>query len=270
MDGFLQLEGLRLHYREWPNNGGPLLVLLHAWPSSAAAWEPFASAMRDHVRIVALDLRGHGQSDWTPDYTWEHALGDMDEALDALGEEDASVVGHGGGGLVALLYAATRQARVQRVVAVDQVPDASYGAAGSVFPERFADPEELVRAYAERHWADGAGLDVLRETVAETLRPLPDGTWSWRRDPALLAAIAENRFYPPEEDFWEHIGRVRCPALVVRGAESFGERARFERAARMLEHGTLVEIPKSRHLPHLSNPVGFLEAVRPFVTDASI
>lgn len=265
MDAFLQLDELRLHYREWPNEGANLIVLLHAWPSSVAAWEPFATAMREDMRVVALDLRGHGESDWRSEYTWESTLADVDQALAALGEGQAAVVGHGGGGLVALLYAATRPETVRRVVAVDQVPDDTYGKAGHVFPERFSDPEELVRAYAERHWADGAGIDVLRETVARTLRSAPDGTWTWRRDPALLEAISELRFYPPEDDFWAHLGQVRCPALLVRGRESFGERSRFERAARTMRDATLVEIERSRHLPHLSNPAAFLATVRPFL-----
>lgn len=223
--------------------------------------------MQEHARVVALDLRGHGESDWATEYTWQATLDDVDGALSALEEPKAAVVGHGGGGLVALLYAATRPEVVRRVVAIDQVPEDTYGKAARVFPERFSDPEELVQAYAERHWADGAGIDVLRETVAETLRLLPDGTWTWRRDPALVEAITEPRFFPEEHDFWARLGQVRCPALIVRGRESFGERERFERAARTMQDATLVEIPDSRHLPHLSNPGAFLATVQPFLSE---
>lgn len=228
-------------------------------------WELFAAAMRQDFRVIALDLRGHGDSEWAADYSWPAVMEDIEMFLRDRGALPAAVVGHGGAGVIALCFAATRPHAVTRVVNVEQIPMArGVGTARALFPETFEDPDVPARILAEQHWADGVGPDVLRAAVRRAVRPVDD-SWTWRRDPRVADAYMDRVFLPEESEQWALIAQVRCPALLVRGANSFGPREKFDRAAGLMSDGRVVEVERSRHLPHLSNPDGFLAAVRPFL-----
>lgn len=265
-DSEVSVNGVRLHFREWPNSGAPTLLLTQAWPSSVLVWEPFAAAMRDRFRVLALDVRGHGDSEWAADYRWQTVMEDVGRFLAGRAAAPVAIVGHGGGGILALCFAAIHPAAVRRVVNVDQMPQpADVGGAARLFPETFKDPEEPVRILAERHWAAGAGVDVLRAAMRLSLRQLEDGRWTWRRDPEIVAALMRRELIPDEQECSSLFAQIRCPALLVRGADSFGGREAFDRAAAIIPDARVVEVARSRHLPHLSNPAGFVAAVRPFL-----
>lgn len=267
VEGDATVNGVRLHYREWPHSDAPTLLLIHAWPSSVLVWGRFARAMQDRFRVIALDLRGHGESEWAQDYSWRTVTGDIEVFLRHRGASRASVVGHGAGGVIALCFAATKPHAVTRVVNVDQMPmPRGVGTARALFPETFDDPDTPASVLAERHWADGIGVDALRTAVRRALRQV-DAGWTWRRDPRLADAYLDRVFLPEEDEQWALISQVRCPALLVRGSDSSGPREKFDRAASLMDDGRVVEIERSRHLPHLSNPDGFFAALRPFLLE---
>lgn len=116
---FVQLEEIRLHYLEWPGPGRTA-VLVHGSGLCASTWTPIAEALAAHFRVVALDLRGHGDSD-KPDghYTWPEVVGDMPGFIDALGLTDILLVGHSRGGGVAALGGAQRPDRVWRLALME-------------------------------------------------------------------------------------------------------------------------------------------------------
>src|SRR6187397_3239069 len=102
--GFLQLSAGRFHYLEWPKAGAPTLVLLHGLTSWAGAWREFADKMTDSYRIIALDQRGHGDSDWAPIYSPESMAEDLTEAVEALGLTRFALAGHSMGAINAWTF----------------------------------------------------------------------------------------------------------------------------------------------------------------------
>jgi pimeloyl-ACP methyl ester carboxylesterase len=121
-EAFLGLATTGLRVRLLSRGSGPPLVLLHGVSLSAAAWAPLFSALPGY-RLLAVDLPGHGLSDpvdYRRGHVRQHALELIDDIFDALGLDQAPVVGHSLGGMFALWYAAARAERISRLVAIGE------------------------------------------------------------------------------------------------------------------------------------------------------
>ncbi|MFQ5987880.1 MAG: alpha/beta fold hydrolase, partial [Dehalococcoidia bacterium] len=78
-DKYLLVNGLRLHYLDWGSEGGQAMLLLHGFTTLAHAWDFFAPTFQDRYHVLALDQRGHGESQWSKNatYTTEEHLVDI-------------------------------------------------------------------------------------------------------------------------------------------------------------------------------------------------
>ncbi|WP_299530298.1 alpha/beta fold hydrolase [uncultured Streptomyces sp.] len=110
---------VKLSHRVRGPRDGPPLVLLHALGESAEDWDTVAPVLARKRRVYAVDLRGHGRSDWPGEYSLELMRDDVIGYLDALGLDRADLIGHSLGGLVAYLVAQHRPGRVHRLVLED-------------------------------------------------------------------------------------------------------------------------------------------------------
>lgn len=115
----VDVGGIRLAYRVAGAPDSPALVLLHALGESAADWSGVLPAFARHWRVYALDLRGHGRSDWPGAYSLELMRDDVLGFLDALALDRVDLLGHSLGGVVAYLLAEDHPQRVDRLVLED-------------------------------------------------------------------------------------------------------------------------------------------------------
>src|SRR5262249_8372701 len=123
-DGSATLNGLRFHFLDWGTAGEPPLLLLHGGAQTAHSWDEVAPDLaRDH-HVLALDQRGHGDSDWSPDgrYRREDFVADVRAFLDRRGWGAATAIGLGRGGLTALPFGAPPPERVRGLVVVEVPP----------------------------------------------------------------------------------------------------------------------------------------------------
>ncbi|WP_432102114.1 alpha/beta fold hydrolase [Streptomyces sp. bgisy091] len=113
---------VRLAYRTWGESLGSPVVLLHGLGDSSANWAAAGALLGEEWRVYAIDLRGHGESDWPDEYGFEQMRDDVLEFLDACEIDRAGVVGHGMGGIVAGLLAEEYPDRVERLVLIETPP----------------------------------------------------------------------------------------------------------------------------------------------------
>src|SRR5579885_3558109 len=111
---FVSVGGLRLHFLAWGRPESPALVLLHDLAESADVWRPLASELARHFYTVAVDLRGHGDSDWIDTYSPQEQGDDIGELIERLQLAPAAVMGTGMGGRAAALLAARQEHRPSR------------------------------------------------------------------------------------------------------------------------------------------------------------
>jgi pimeloyl-ACP methyl ester carboxylesterase len=270
-DHTVTLGGLALHYCEWgPADARPLL-LLHGITGHARSWDTLAAALQPDYRVIALDQRGHGDSQWAPDadYSVGAMSGDVERLADHLGLGRFRLLGLSMGGRVAIGFAGAHLARVERLVIVDIGPDIApagmeriRGGIGTA-PERFATHDE---AFAHARRANPLYREAeLRHRLAHALRRQPDGSLAWKYDRAIREAM---RLGTRREamDLWEPLPRIACPTLLVRGGES--DILSPEIAKRMLAalaDARLVEIPGAGHTVPGDQPEAFAAAVRSFL-----
>ncbi|MET7367523.1 alpha/beta hydrolase [Streptomyces sp. NPDC005566] len=118
----LDVGDVRLAYRTWGDPLGSPVVLLHGLGGSAVSWEPVARLLGEEWRVYALDMRGHGESDWPDEYALEQMRDDVLGFLDECELDRVGVVGHSMGGVVAYLLAEEHADRVERLVLVETPP----------------------------------------------------------------------------------------------------------------------------------------------------
>lgn len=268
-DRFIPLNGLRFHYREWGTAGAPALLLLHGLAGHARLWDTFAPAMCDWYRVLALDLRGHGETEWAEDYALERLVADVAAFVNWLALPRVTVVGHSLGGIVAYMYAARHPETVERLVIDDMGPDVLVRGEQPIQlllrarQAAFAQPEEAVRA--ARQINPRGSLEQRRDFILSNLVRRVDGRWVWRYDAERLALLSQGAL--TEAVQWELLRQIARPTLLVRGAQT--DTLRRETAERMvgeMPDCRLVEVPDSGHVVPLDNPAGFLAAVQAFLT----
>ncbi len=269
-DRTIRLGSLDLHYTEWGDPPAPAVVLLHGITGHARGWDTVARALAPDRRVLALDQRGHGDSEAPADadYRVESMAADLAAFVDALGLARASVVGHSMGGRIAIAYGGARASRLDRLVLVDIGPDVATAGLLRVRGLMAQSPEVVPSEdWALRYLRAGNPLydeAELRHRVAHALKRLPDGSLTWKYARGLRDMMREGRRDPV--DLWPALGRIPCPTLVVRGSESdilTAEQAKQVVAA--LPRGQLVEIAGAGHTVPGDRPAEFVEAVRAFL-----
>lgn len=266
LDQSAMLGGLRFHYREWPNPGAQALVLLHGFTGHARSWDSFACAMQSKYHVYAIDQRGHGDSDWSDDYSADAMVEDTQKWATALGLKQFVLLGLSMGGRNAYQFASAHPEEVERLVIVDIGPEiATSGstriATGVQANDVFATPEDAVAAGR----AGNARADEfeLQSRTRNNLMLQADGTWTFRYDKALRT----NRLpRPAAGDAWAMLPKIKAPTLLIRGELSdVLDASVAERMLKEIPNCKFALVPGSGHSIPLESPKGFLEAVQTFL-----
>jgi lipase len=184
---------MELHVHEWGDRASPPVVCLHGVNAHARRFRRLAEdRLAPRFRVLSLDLRGHGFSDWDPPWTISTHVHDVLETLDAAGVHDADWIGHSLGGRLILEVAALAPERIRRAVlldpSIDLLPHVSYD-----FAEReradvsFESPEEAIQARLDT--GSLAPREFLEEEMAEHLVQSADGRFRFRYCQAAVVSM---------------------------------------------------------------------------------
>jgi esterase len=267
----LLANGLRLHYLDWGTAGRQPILFLHGGSLTARTWDLVCLGLRRDYHCLALNLRGHGDSDWSPeaDYSLEAHRGDLEALVDHLGLERFVLVGMSLGGAVSLTYAGKHAGKLAALVLVDVGPETREAGRRQI-AEFVSGPRELdsIEQFVERAVAFNPlrRPELLRRSLLHNLRETPDGKWTWKYDPRRMnSATAEDRDRRRRE-LWAEVPKITCPALVVRGGNSenfLDEDA--EKLAGALPRGSWVRIEGAGHTVQGDQPRALVEALRRFL-----
>ncbi len=264
-DGTATLRGLPFHWLDWGTAGGSPVLLLHGVSQTAHSWDEVAPGLAQDHHVLALDQRGHGDSGWATDGVYRRSdfVEDVAALLDHQGWPATTLVALSMGGLNAIAFAAAHPERLRGLVVVDVAPTIERTGREEIgrqlFQREFASFDEAVEhahAFNPRRT-----LENIRDRMHHTLRRLPDGRWTYKFDPRVFGGVEGEL-----DRLWNDVRTIRCPALLVRGAESHILAAETaERFRRELPGSTVATVPGAGHSVMGDNPAGFLAAVRPFL-----
>ena len=273
---------LRHHLLDWGGDG-PLVLLLHGFLEHAHAWDDVAPLLvAAGFRVLALDWRGHGDSEWVGAggyYHFADYTADLAFLIRELGGH-AALVGHSMGSAAALGYTGTEPARVTALACIEALgpPDSS----PELAPDRFADwVADLGRAAARPR--PPLSLDAAAARLAERFprfppaaarrmaehgtRPDANGGRVWKFDPLHQTRTPQPYYTAQARAFWR---RVTCPVLYVEGADSVLRLDPADVDDRLVElRARRVTMPGVAHHPHLERPAELAAILVDFLAGAT-
>lgn len=264
---FVDAGALKLHYLDYGTEGRTPMLCIHGGAAHGHWFDFVAGAFTSDYHVRALDLRGHGNSDWAnpPEYGYKLYAADIDNVVRTLDLRDFVLVGHSMGGIASLVYAATHPGRVGKLIIVDSTMHMAVSSVaglrdmGTREGGRYASREELVARYRLLPTGTVAAPYVVRHVAEHSGREHEDGTWRHKFDRNMYASFQRLDAMP----FWDDI---HVPALLIKGDRS--ERITMDIFREVKARAPQVELTEVAHSDHhvtLDNPPGFVQAVKTFL-----
>jgi pimeloyl-ACP methyl ester carboxylesterase len=276
-------QRLRLHYVDWGNPQHPALILLHGGRDHCRNWDWTAAALRDRWHVIAPDLRGHGDSQWSQDgnYTMAGYIYDVAQLVHQQRLAPVSIVAHSLGGNIALRYAGLYPEAVAKLVAIeglgpsprwlraraettivdrmDEWVREQRGLAGRL-PRRYASIEDAFRRMQEEN--PHLSAEQARHLTQHGVNQNEDGTYSWKFDNYVRAWFPYDMRGQDIQLLWS---RIACPTLLLYGKESRAGDPNEDGRARHFQHATAVGIERAGHWLHHDRLDEFLRIVIGFL-----
>jgi pimeloyl-ACP methyl ester carboxylesterase len=264
-DKFIQIDKLSLHYLEWGNTNAVPIVLLHGLCGNAHCWDFFARSVASEYRLIAVDQRGHGDSDWAETYGPRDYVLDLEAFVDNLKLSQFVLIGHSMGGINAIIYAARHPEQVSALVIVDIGPEIAAAGVERMERERASEPEafgseEEAISYMKK-LEPRQSDDFIRYQMKYTLKRDEKGRLTFKYDKKLRGTELRSPTW-----LWEHVNQIICPSLLIHGAESDMLAAEVAQTmAGSLAFGSVIDIEGAGHSVHGDKPEAFEAAVRDFL-----
>jgi pimeloyl-ACP methyl ester carboxylesterase len=284
---FFRSGTLRIHFRDWGDPALPPLVVVHGLRDHSHSFDDLARGLLDRFHVLALDLRGHGDSETTPYYAFGHFVLDLHNLVRALRLQKPILIGHSMGGEIVSRLAGSFPDVPSRVVLIeglgpppiDMQDEWKWTVDGFARIDRaLAGPPGLAHLEAAykrlRERNPRLTEHKARELALLGTRAREDGTLEWKFDHMLTTMAVTDPFdLEFAMTFWR---KIAVPSLIVHGAES-GEFWRHRPGAIYLDPGdlgrrlgcfrdvTFVEIPGAGHMVHFDRPRELLGALRSFL-----
>jgi len=264
-DRFVTVNGLRLHYLDWGSPDKQPFIMLHGIGRVAHSFDHIAPRFSKDYHVIAIDMRGHGDSAWSPEgaYLVQDYANDLTAFVEQLNLRNVVLLGNSTGGRVVQVYAGTQPDRVAKLVVEDVGPERTNeiasGFARRVQQEEngWASEDELVASLMR---GGGTVSEELQRNYAHFgSKRRADGRIVWKRDPNLVKG-----FIPTE--LWDPVLKIRCPAIYILGGNSSIVPPPTQQKLREnLPAVQIVTMPKLGHYPHQEAPEEYIRIVQKFL-----
>ena len=276
-------QRLRLHYVDWGNPDAPPLLLVHGGRDHCRNWDWVVERLRSDWHIIAPDLRGHGDSEWSKsaNYSMAAYVYDLAQLVHQLKLGPVTIVGHSLGGAITVRYAGVFPESVRRLVAIEGLgrspksqaetegkPMATrmrewienQRVASGRLPRRYKSIEEALARMQEqnKHLSAAQARHLTEHGVAQN----EDGTFTWKFDNFVRVWLPYDMAQADIEALW---GNVACPALLVYGKESWASDPRGDGRVSHFRDASVVSIAGAGHWVHHDQLPTFMALVEPFL-----
>ena len=264
---FRAADGLLLSCIDYGGEGGIPVLLMHGAAAHSRWWDFTAPSLTGRYHVLALDRRGHGDSQWSDagNYEIEDYAADTHCVISNWGLDKPFLVAHSGGGLPSIMYTARYPENVRGLVLMETRPVYDDEMVARMRdrdhrpPRTFESLEEAQSSFRLTPPTAGAPREMIEHLAQHSFRRLPDGKWINKLDRRTGRRLhAFNGI--------EYMAQVSCPVLVVRAENStMVEHDASERLAAAARHGSLIEIPNAEHQVILDSTAEVIRILRKFL-----
>jgi pimeloyl-ACP methyl ester carboxylesterase len=278
-------QRLRMHYVDWGNEDAEPMLMVHGGRDHARNWDWVAERLQPRYHILAMDLRGHGESDWAPGGAYGHAqnIQDIAQLIHQKIGQPTTIIGHSLGAMLSLAYAGAFPETVKKLIAIDGIApdpelDQAYEAqpveerlrgwiedrraTAGRFPRRYPTLESAVARMQEenQHLTDAQARHLTRHGAQQN----EDGTYTWKFDNAARFGGGPTGQLSTKDQYrlWS---RITCPVLLVRGSDSFFPDPEADGRLQHLPTARQVTIPGAGHWVHHDQLELFMAEIRRFL-----
>ena len=268
-------QRLRLHYLDWGNDEAADMLLIHGIHDHCHSWDWLAQSMRERFHVVAPDLRGHGDSEWTlgSPYTYLEYVQDMAHLVRQRNLAPVTVVSHSLGGTIASIFTGAYPELVERLVIIEGV---------GLYPRLAGRPDERLRQWIDANNALSARVPRRYPSLEDAYRRMQDtnphlspaqarhltihgsnqnedGTYTWKFDNYTRTPRPYDITNEDLEALWQ---RIECPVLIINSSEGYPHRIGQDDTAKHFRNLTLREVEDAGHWTHhdqLAQCVGLID-----------
>ena len=264
-DRFVTVDGMRFHYVDWGDPTKPALILIHGISRHGHTFDHIAPDFARDYHVIAYDMRGHGDSAWSPEgaYLVEDHVKDLEGIVRQLALRRLTLLGNSTGGRVVQVFAGLHPDLIERIIVED------------VGPER---PQDISDNFARqvRQEADGWASedDLVKQLVMQNRRTpeaqlrtyahfgtkkREDGRIVWKRDPNLVKGFVAT-------ELWQYVSKITSPTIyVIGGASRIVPAETQQRLKQTLPNVEIVTMPGLGHYPSEEDTPGFLVIANKFL-----
>ena len=276
-------QRLKLNYADWGNPDAPPLLLIHGGRDHCRSWDWVAEELRSDWHIIAPDLRGHGDSAWSPDGNYEMSafVYDLAQLVHQLNLAPVTIVAHSMGGSIATRYTGLYPENVRKLVAIEGLGpspkveaerdaigirartrkwiDDKRSAAGRQ-PKRYP----TLEAALERMKGENTYLtdEQARHLTIHGISRNEDGTWSWKFDNYLNIWAAFDMSRDDLNALW---AAITCPILMMYGANSWASNPEKDGRIKHFSTARVVEFENAGHWLHHDQFDRFMREIKAFL-----
>lgn len=280
-------QRLRLHYVDWGNADAPPLVLVHGGRDHCRNWDWVAAELRRDWHVIAPDLRGHGDSEWSKDGTYMLAgyVYDLAQLIHQQKLAPVTLIAHSLGGNIALRYTGLYPKSVAKLIAIEGL-----GPSPKMLAERFATgfPDRM-RAWIEEQRGLSGRMPRRYATIEDAWKRMreenkhlspeqarhltqhgvnqnEDGTYSWKFDNYVRSWLPYDMPAADVEGLW---ARITCPTLLVYGKESWASNPAEDGRATHFKNAEIIAFEGAGHWVHHDKLAEFLALTQQFLKAAA-
>ena len=276
-------QRLRLHYVDWGNPTAPPLLLVHGGRDHCRNWDWVASRLRDRWHVIAPDLRGHGDSQWSAEgsYRMDSYIYDLTQLIHQQKLAPVTIIAHSLGGNIAIRYTGLYPDTVRRLVAIEGLGaspklmlerakltldarlrlwiDEQRDLAGRL-PRRYPSIEDAFKRMQDEN--KHLSPTQTRHLTEHGVNQNEDGTFSWKFDNYVRSWPAYDMANAEVEQMW---ARITCPALLVYGTESGASNPSVDGRAKHFQNALVESIDGAGHWVHHDQFEIFMQLAGEFI-----
>ena len=276
-------QRLKLHYVDWGNETAPPLLLVHGGRDHCRSWDWVAEELRHDWHVIAPDLRGHGDSAWSPEgnYNMQAYIYDLAQLIHQLKLAPVTMVAHSLGGNIALRYTGLYPENVRKLVAIEGLgpsPNMLAEREKTPWQERFRKMiedkralsgrqpkryESLEQAYARMKEENSfLSEEQARHLTINGIARNEDGTYSWKFDNYLRVWNSVDLTQDQIHELW---ASITCPTLLLYGAKSWASDPSKDGRVQYFKNADVHLFPDAGHWLHHDQFDLFMKTLRDFL-----